>query len=426
MFLNDVFVENRVLMPPAFKKSLVAAYGHLAPDDQAYMIDHIEKFIPERTVIYFPMILGYVPVYLNTFCRCLDEKGYVTRCIDINTEYPAVAPTDIIVGLDIMQLSTTLHMEEKKDWTWLVEIGSIPFTKSRKLYEAYNTIAIWFNRTETDVSLYPKALCALATDYDTIMTLRVNSLGLQTAWMMRAQTAVFAYMANGPLKTKMEKMEFVLMELNILTSLVTANEVFMDKKWLITPRIIEAHDREMEYPTTNINEILTDLFHMIDEREPHDPFIANKFKDYLSPNIAPLAINTNGKNVKVDEGVNHSILMTTRKRIRDLIEEKTNVVEEEENISFDIPEELLTMYALEFGREYPMMLVPFPETEENTDGCNWRHLIQYEKYILVSFYLKDAPKKLYGIYIIEHNGDIQSYLIFEFTGKKDMNYEFVY
>ena len=105
MLLNDIIVEDQLKMADTFKKSLVSAFGHLCPQDQQYIVNHMDKFIPRETKIYFPHINGHVHAFLVSLeTKVMNSPEYAYGNYDITVEYPAAGSSDIVVANDMYKI----------------------------------------------------------------------------------------------------------------------------------------------------------------------------------------------------------------------------------------------------------------------------------------------------------------------------------
>lgn len=425
MLLNNILIDDRMKMTNAFKKSLISAFGHLKSDDQKYILDNIEKFIPNRTVIYFPYVNDHIPAFLVSLENKLRILNYTINKYDISVDEPATGPNDIIVANDMSRLYCLLW-RENKDYEIINTLCTFKYEHPSDLFLAFVQLSNHITKRELNPFIYPDAMTALAIYYDIIMTLKINSIGICEAYMMETQTKAFSYMCsmlkNGDIDMiSSYEYEILLLEINILTSLVSISDVKKNLDCLKTPVMLS----EMTGDTKSslINEVIS----LIEKRSDTDPFVTNKFETCRIPRIKSFSF-TLDKNVrKINNSLEYLVENTTRERIKDMIEDKTGVLEDLDNISFDIPEDLLIMYELEFSREYPIVLTYIPTDSTITrDGSDWRHIIYYEDEVLVAFYLKDSPKKLYAIHIYCHIDEDMNCTLVEFTGKQNGRYEFVY
>lgn len=418
MLLNDILVENKMRMTDTFKKDLVSAFGHLTQDDQNYIILNIEKFVPKNTVVYFPERKGKtIPPFIRLENK-LTVSQYSVKKYDISVDYVAAGPTDIIVGNDVSKLYAIIGDSAEAE-------AGINFEHPSNLFRIYDTLYGYFVKRELDPFQYPKAMEAVAGYYDTIATLNVNAIGLKDIYMMRTQVSMFAFMSELLKRNEIGNAEnftreFILLELNILTSLVPINQVV---------RYMPLMSRRMLQESTgkDVTDVVNDLIKILKSNELMNPFSANKFKTYIKPGKRNITFAPNNAKTSVNPDLLYLIRNTTREKIKDIIEDRTGVIEEKGNISFDIPEELITMYQVEFSREYPVALVPVPNDENfDSDGCNWRHIIEYDGELLVGFHLKDTTDKMYGIHIYHNAEDDIECTLAEFAGKKGASYQFIY
>lgn len=426
MLLNDIIVEDQLKMADTFKKSLVSAFGHLCPQDQKYIVNHMDKFIPRETKIYFPHINGHVPAFLVSLeTKVMNSPEYAYGNYDITVEYPAAGSSDIVVANDMSKLYCLLW-KENSDFAFINMICSLTFAHPKDLYAAFIALSSFITDRKLDPFIYPDTMTAVAIYYDAIATLTINSIGLRGSYMMQTQTRAFSYMAE-MLNTKVPTkpipylQEILLLELNILTSLVPIEDVKRDIQYLKTADM--ANKTIGAFPNDHIYQVIQ----LVEKRSLTDPFVASKFETYRRPIIKGFSFVSDKKIRQTNNDLVELMENTTREKIKDLIEENTGVIEDIDNISFDIPETLLTMYQLEFSREHPIILVPIPlDNTMNRDGSDWRHVIHYENDILVAFYLKNAPTKLYAIHIYRYNDEDTKCTLVEFTGKENDTYEFVY
>lgn len=427
MLLNDILIENKMRMPDSFKKSIVATFGHLNRDDQMYIIKHIDKFITKETVVYFPYINGNTPSFLVALEQRLKSLNYITKSYDISVDYPVTGRGDIIVANDMSKLYHLLW-KDNTDFPFIIKMSSLTFKHPRDLFFAYIQISDFIMSKGLDPFIYGAAMTALAIYYDTIATLTINSnsIELDQAYIIQTQTMSFSYMSQ-MLKTSVKVrndafiQEILLLEMNILTSLVSIKEVIKYVNLLQTPDMVFTISGESK------PNLVKDIVRLLDKRSINDPFVANKFETYRSPVIKNRYFIKDDTIQKNNNELLALIENTTREKIKDLIEDTTGVIEDMDNISFDIPETLLTMYALEFSREHPIMLVPIPEDSViKRDGSDWRHIIHYRDDVLIAFFLKDSPKKLYGIHMYHYNNEDTSCTLVEFTGKENGSYEYIY
>lgn len=425
MLLNDTLLDNKMRMPDTFKKSLVSAFGHLTLEDQKYITCNIEKFVPKGTKVYFPNINGHVPAFLVHLEHKLQLMNYTVDSYDISVENPAVDQNTIIVANDMSKLYCLL-CEDTRYVAFINTLCALTYQHPYNLFLAFMSLSDHITKRQLDPFIYPDAMISLSIYYDTIATLTINSIGLRGGYMMQTQTRAFSYMtsmlkATVPGDRKAFSQEILLLELNILTSLVPVDEVKRNVQYLMSPTMINATIGEME--PSDVSDVLS----LIKKRSSSDPFVANKFETYRQPYLKGFSFVADEKIRSTNSDLVELIENTTREKIAEIIYNNTGVEEDISNISFDIHESLLTMYQLEFSRNHPMIMVPITsESEIDRDGSDWRHIIHYGNEVLVAFWLKDSPKKLYAIHIHRHNDEDTNCTLVEFTGKENGNYEFVY
>lgn len=424
MLLNDILMENKMRMPDAFKKSLVSAFGHLTSEDQKYIVYNIEKFIPKTSKVYFPYINDHIPGFLVSLEYALTTSGYTVDRYDISVEHPAVSPNDIIIANDMSKLYRLLW-KENKDFTIINMLCTITYEHPKDLFLTFISLSNYIIDKELDPFIYPDAMTALAIYYDIVATLIINSIGLSTSYMIQTQTRAFSYMCSMlkdevPTNPLSYSRQVLLLELNILTSLVSIGDVEKNISCLMTPKMMCAIDNDMNL--SDINQVLS----LIKKRSTENPFVASKFNIYKRPNIKGWSFAEDKNIYKSNRDLMELIESTTREEIKNIIENKTGVLEDINNISFDIPESLLSMYQLEFSREHPITMVPIPvDNMIDRDGSDWRNIIHYDNDMLIAFYLKDSSKKLYGIHMYHYYDEHECTLV-EFTGKENGTYEFIY
>lgn len=90
-----------------------------------------------------------------------------------------------------------------------------------------------------------------------------------------------------------------------------------------------------------------------------------------------------------------------------------------EDILFDIPENLLSMYQSCFSTKNPIRIMPHPE-----NIGEYRHIIYFNDMILVAFSLRNIPNKLYGFTYCDVDKDGNNSRLFEFSGNPMYNYKF--
>ena len=92
-----------------------------------------------------------------------------------------------------------------------------------------------------------------------------------------------------------------------------------------------------------------------------------------------------------------------------------------EDITFDIPADILSMYCATFAAENPIRIVPYPDKPGE-----FRHIIYFAtNMILVAFSIKNSQNKLYGFTFCDTGDkDDDNCTLFEFTGNPMIRYEF--
>lgn len=426
MLLNDVILNNKIKTNITMKRDIISVFAHLRPEDQNYLLDHLEDFVePHEAIFMIPLFNGDVPRCLSKFVNYIiinKPEKYMIHVYDALVKNPAVAyPNCIFVGADIPVIYETFQNEKCNPFNITNALCGKSFQHTSDLYDAFKYLSHEMDTAGITAFKYSKCVLALSKAYDVIMRLAADMTGLEDILVMETQALAFDHM-SGLFKDHMNEMcmqALVSCEVNILTSLVTPMTIVYDRLILRSLHmILELNDEPLRLKA--IKFIQSRLMPM------EDPFRIST--EVRFPRIKGIStIPTSRPSMRIDRALSDLIECTTRKKIRDMIEDYTGVVENVQNITFDIPEELLAMYRLEFSKEHPIILTPIPNNLDiDHDGSDWRHILYYGDDMFIAFALKDSPKKMYGIHFFTDGGEDQSCNIVEFTGKKGANYTFVY
>lgn len=426
MLLNDVILNNKIRMNSAMKRDIVSVFAHLRPEDQNYLLDHLEDFVkPHEAIFMIPLFDDTIPRCLSKFVNYIQvnkPEKYMIDTYDVLVENPAASyPNCIFIGADVPVIYQTFQKEKCNPFNITNTLCGMPFQHTSDLYEAFKHLSYEMDKANISPFKYSKCILALSKAYDIIMRLATDMAGLEDMLVMETQAIAFDHM-SGLIRDHMNEMymqSLVSCEINILTSLVPPTTIVIDRLILRSLyMILQSNDEALRLKTVKfIQSRLASI---------EDPFRISTGCRF--PRIKGISsIPTNRPRMKIDTALSDLIGYTTRKKIRDMIEDHTGVVENVQNITFDIPERLLAMYQLEFSKEYPIILTPIPNNLDiDHDGSDWRHILYYEDNMFIAFALKDSPEKMYGIHFFTNGAKDQTCNIVEFTGKKGVNYTFVY
>lgn len=418
MLLNDLIMENRVLMNRTFKTKVLSSYAHFEKGDRQYIENNISRFVPDKsTDIIFPALNGAIPPYLSPLFNRLKMENYNVRLVDVvigENQLEIIPLSSIVISKDIYVLAGALDKTKSNTYALILAIANMCWRTGTDLYSAYITVAAATNSSLMKSFLdYVDCMHVLAFSYDVMSTLRFSyelhallenqSISTQTEFL---KASIEDFLKN-PNTKKIRGLLFL--ELNILTSVGFVETV--EKRLDLVASARFAKEQFLEYP---VEKELSDIMESI--KRTNDPFKSPDVTVHQPAIRGYSKVNNNNRNIEDAVLVDN----ITIDKIVAMLDEKVGVLVDKDDITFDIPEELLSMFMLEFGKEYPIKLY--------SDGVEvYRHILSCEGTNMVCFHIKSVKKKLYAIRIVngidqnEENVDIV-----EFTGRQNMRYKFEY
>lgn len=431
MLLNDIIMGDKSRMTQSSKRDVIRVFPYLSKEDQDYIIDNLKKFVPTGTIFMIPLINQAYPkpfILLVNTINIRYRGEYFIKFYDIAVD-PAHNSNALVLGSEYAGIYQVFGRSSDLRPVLYNILNTIDRRKLLHLSDFFDLFMDILDITKKyaveNISYYPDIVLGFSRICDIITRLNPNLFTIEDVHPMEIQALAFSNMMKSlqkdPTNAKYAT-ETALIEINLYTSLIKPERLFdFDCGKVLATELLFTGDENDKNALSKY--VYNTLLNFKDVVNPFRISMGHEFpkiRDIQNFIVSP----ARSKN---EEDIKHLIEYITKDKVKELIDDKTGVIEDLNNISFAIPEELVAMYQYEFGKDSPLVLVPVTKNMEIlNDGCNWRHIIYYGDKIFVAIYLKETKDKLYGITFDSDNGKDTSCSIIEFTGKGGASYRFEY
>lgn len=397
--VDDLTSEEKVF--------LISHFNHLPDKNRTEVCQNIEKFASLGTCYIFPAInedaKSTFPILSRLYFTLVANK-YATKIVyPDHLDYVESGANYLKCCPDIYKLNDWLNPDrDKVIGVELMNLYRISLIGQAGIASVVSSIEDIMEKTENyDIETYAEILQYYGEIYEFFLKLRnrdVNLGEIEPKIMTCAANTLLHYIhqLDMPFSSYEEYKPFVQYEILYKSGYMDDSEigVMIKTNKLFTPKILLAHQIPIDVDTISENPLLIQNIRI--------PL------NYPPLKSAPYTFKTKELPLDIQKDI-----------IADVIDEKTGTGVKASDISFDIPEGLLTMYMSEFNKKYRV------RRAKNTNGEDMYAFTTSDGVQHALFLIKDNQDKLYAFGMRENEDETKGSII-EFCKKRSVSYMFYY